>query len=285
VSHTVLSVLRAAEGWFGQHWVDAPKRSAELLLGKVLGLDRLQLYLQHDRPLSDEERAAMRTLTQRRGKGEPVAHLLGSWSFRGLELEVSSAVLIPRPETEELVDLVLAATPSGARVVDLGTGSGAIAIAIAKERPDVSVVAVDLSKNAIEVATRNVARHGVTDRVQLRQGSWWGPCSEDAPFDVLVSNPPYVDPAQPQFLADDVRQFEPPLALFSENGDPGSCYRAICAEVGLRVVPGGFVAMETGAGASDAALAELQNCASLCDVAMRKDLAGIDRFVVARRRS
>jgi release factor glutamine methyltransferase len=284
VSHTVLSVLRAAEGWFGQHGVDAPKRSAELLLGKVLGLDRLQLYLQHDRPLSDEERAAMRVLTQRRGKGEPVAHLLGSWSFRGLELEVSSAVLIPRPETEELVDLVLAAMPSGARVVDLGTGSGAIAIAIAKERPDVSVVAVDLSKNAIEVATRNVARHGVADRVQLRQGSWWGPCTADAPFDVLVSNPPYVDPAQPQFLAEDVRQFEPPLALFSENGDPGSCYRAICAEVGPRVVPGGFVAMETGAGASDAAFAELQNCESLCDVAMRKDLAGIDRFVVARRR-
>ena len=283
MSHTVLSVLRAAEGWFDQHGVDAPKRSAELLLGKVLGLDRLQLYLQHDRPLSEEERASMRAFTQRRGKGEPVAHLLGSWSFRGFELEVSSAVLIPRPETEELVDLVLASTPAGARVVDLGTGSGAIAIAIAKERPDVSVVAVDLSKNAIEVATRNVARHGLAERVHLRQGSWWGPCSADAPFDVLVSNPPYVDPAQPQFLAEDVRQFEPPLALFSENGDPGSCYRAICTEVGRRVLAGGLVAMETGAGASDAAFRELQNCASLCDVELRKDLAGIDRFVVARR--
>ena len=283
MNHTVLSVLRAAEGWFGQHEIEAPRRSAELLLGKVLGLDRLQLYMQHDRPLTDEERAAMRALTLRRGKREPVAHLIGSWSFRGLELEVSPAVLIPRPETEELVDLVLANAPQGARVVDLGTGSGAIAIAIAVERPDVTVVAVDVSKNALDVAGRNVARHGVGDRVALRHGSWWEGCRGEAAFDVLVSNPPYVDPDLPALLADDVREFEPPLALFSQAGDPASCYRAIVEGIAEHVKPGGFVAMETGVGASDASLAALQSCSALESAALRKDLAGHDRFVVARR--
>ncbi len=283
MNHTVLSVLRAAEGWFGQHAIEAPRRSAELLLGKVLGLDRLQLYMQHDRPLTDEERDAMRALTLRRGKREPVAHLLGSWSFRGLELEVSPAVLIPRPETEELVDLVLANAQPGARIVDLGTGSGAIAIALAVARPDVVVHAVDLSKNALEIAARNVQRHGIADRVSLRHGSWWEGCRGEAPFDVLVSNPPYVDPGRPDLLAEDVREFEPPLALFTEAGDPASCYRSIVDGIEANVKPGGFVAMETGVGASDAALAAMQTSPALERAELRKDLAGLDRFVVARR--
>ncbi|MBL8751985.1 MAG: HemK family protein methyltransferase, partial [Planctomycetes bacterium] len=150
--HTVLSVLRGAEEWLHKRGVDAPKRSAELLLGKVLGLDRLQLYLAHDRPLDPDERAAMRALVQRRGEHEPVAYLLGNWSFRGLELDVSSAVLVPRPETEELVDLALAKAPAGARVADFGTGSGAIAVALAAARPDLRVFALDASKNALAVA-------------------------------------------------------------------------------------------------------------------------------------
>lgn len=283
MDHTVLSVLRAAEGWFGQHEVEAPRRSAELLLGKVLGLDRLQLYLQHDRPLSEAERAAMRALTMRRGKHEPVAHLLGEWSFRGLDLEVSNAVLIPRPETEDLVEIALQSMPEGGRVVDLGSGSGAIAIAIAAVRPDVTVVAVDVSKNALAIAKRNVERHGLVDRIALRHGSWWEGCAGEGPFDVLVSNPPYVDPAQPGLLAPDVREFEPPLALFSPPGDPAACYRAIASGIPAHVKAGGLVAMETGVGAADAALAALHACDALRDVELRKDPAGLDRYLVARR--
>src|SRR5690349_22848032 len=120
--HTVMSVLRAAEGWFQGRGVEAPRRSAELLLGKVLGKDRLQLYLLHDRPLDQGELAAMRGLTARRGRGEPVAYLLGEWSFRGLDLAVGPDVLVPRPETEELVELALPLLPNGGRVVDFGTG-------------------------------------------------------------------------------------------------------------------------------------------------------------------
>lgn len=280
--HTVLSVLRGAETWLERRGVDAPKRSAELLLGKVLGLSRLQLYLAHDRPLDPKERDTMRALLVRRGDGEPVAHLLGSWSFRGLELTVSPAVLIPRPETEELVDLVLARAPHGGRVVDLGTGTGAIAIAVAAARPDLQVLAVDVSQEALQVAAANVARHGVGARVTLLHGSWWAPVPADTTFDVVVSNPPYIDPRATDGLADDVRRFEPALALFSAAGDVLSCYRAIGEGLALHLRPGGFAVFETGVGAAEPGLAWLRSLSALQDAQLLPDLAGLPRFLVAQ---
>ncbi len=280
--HTVLSVLRGAETWLERRGVDAPKRSAELLLGKVLGLSRLQLYLAHDRPLDPKERDAMRALLVRRGDGEPVAHLLGSWSFRGLELAVSPAVLIPRPETEELVDLVLARALQGGRVVDLGTGSGAIAIAVALARPDLQVLAIDQSQDALLVAAANVARHGVGERVTLLHGSWWAPVPADATFDVVVSNPPYIDPNATEGLADDVRRFEPAMALFSAPGDVLSCYRAIGAGLARHLRPGGFVVCETGVGAAEPGLAWLAALPTVRDAQLLPDFAGLPRFLVAQ---
>ncbi len=282
-THTVMSVLRAAEGWLEAHRVDAPRRSAELLLGKVLGMDRLQLYLQHDRPLDDSERTAMRELVARRGRHEPVAHLLGEWSFRGHALEVGPAVLVPRPETEELVDLALELLGDGTRAVDLGTGSGALAIALAAARPRLQVVATDVSQNALAVAARNVARHGLQERVKLRRGSWWEACGGEEPFDLVVANPPYVDPAQPGLLADDVREFEPPLALFSDRGDAASCYRPIAAGLEQWLRPGGGVVLETGVGAAEPSLQALRAAPVLGSVELRHDLAGLPRFLVARR--
>ena len=281
-AHTVLSVLRGSEAWLGRRGVDAPRRSAELLLGKVLGLDRLQLYLAHDRPLDPGERAAMRALVARRGQREPVAHLLGEWSFRGHALEVSPAVLIPRPETEQLVELALERAPRGGRVVDLGTGSGAIAIALALARPDLQLVATDVSRNALAVAQRNAARHGVAPRIVFHGGSWWAACAGEPAFDRVVSNPPYVDPARPELLDDEVREFEPPLALFSERGDPASCYRALLDGLGERLAPGGHLVLETGHDAAPAALALLRAEPRLGDVELRPDLAGLDRFLLAR---
>lgn len=283
MTHTVLSVLRAAEGWLAQHQVEAPRRSAELLLARVLSLPRLQLYLQHDRPMTEPERASMRALVARRGKHEPVAHLLGEWSFRGHDLFVTKDVLVPRPETEELVDLALSRAPIGARVLDLGTGSGAIAIALAKERPDLSVVAVDVSEAALLVAARNVERHGLSARVQLRLGSWWEPVRQDGLFDLLVSNPPYVDPAREDLLAADVARYEPAGALFSERGDPGSCYRRIGAGIAAGLRPGASLVLETGVGASEASLREIANAPAIEGAALLRDLSGHERFVVARR--
>ena len=276
-------MLRAAEGWFAERQIDGPRRSAELLLGAVLGLDRLQLYLHHERPLDARERAAMRELTARRGRGEPAAHLLGSWSFRGHELEVSPAVLIPRPETEQLVTLAIERAPADGRVVDLGTGSGAIAIALAIERPDLRIVATDSSRDALAVAERNVARHRVADRVRLRRGSWWAACAGEAPFDLVVSNPPYVDPAQPELLDREVRDHEPALALFSQDGDPVSCYRAIIAGLQQWMPGGGQLLLETGVGAAEPALRLLQARAGLTQCELHSDLAGHPRYLLATR--
>ncbi|MBL8729226.1 MAG: peptide chain release factor N(5)-glutamine methyltransferase [Planctomycetes bacterium] len=281
--HTVLSVLRGAEAWLQRRSVEAPRRSAELLLGKVLGLGRLDLYLAHDRPLDDAERAAMRALVARRGNGEPVAYLLGSWGFRGLELEVAPAVLIPRPETELLVDHALCHAPQGGRVLDLGTGSGAIAIAIACERPDLRIVATDQSRNALAVAAGNVARHGVGERVELRAGDWWQAVATSSTFDVVVSNPPYIDPQAPHGIAADVAAHEPPLALYSAAGDVVSCYRAIAAGLAQHLVAGGWFVAETGVGASSPALALLRQQPFLTDAQLLPDPAGIDRFLLARR--
>lgn len=282
--HTVLSVLRGAEEWLQRRGVEAPKRSAELLLGKVLGLGRLQLYLAHDRPLDEPERAAMRGLLVRRGHGEPVAYLLGSWSFRGHELAVSPAVLIPRPETEELVSLALERTPQGARVIDLGTGSGAIAIALALERPDLRVSAVELSKNALALAQANAARHGVADRIVFYLGSWWEPVPAGECFDLVVSNPPYIDPSAPAGLAADVKAHEPPLALFSTVGDAASCYRAIVQPIAARLVAGGWLMVETGGGATALTRAVFEQNDALESVVVRQDFAGLERYVEAQRR-
>lgn len=281
--HTVLSVLRGAENWMAQRGVEAPRRSAELLLGKVLGASRLQLYLDHDRPLDAAERAAMRDLVRRRAAGEPVAYLLGSWSFRGLELKVGPEVLIPRPETEQLVDLALERAPKGAAVLDLGTGSGAIAVAIASARADVRVLAVDVSQNALAVAAANVARHGLADRVALACGSWWRAVPPGAAFDLVVSNPPYIDPAAPAGLAADVRASEPPLALFTPPGDVVACYREIVAGLAAGLRPGAWFVAETGVGASGPALALLRAQPFLVGVELCCDFEGIDRFLMAAR--
>ncbi len=283
--HTVMSVLRASEGWLDKRGVDAPKRSAELLLGKVLGVDRLQLYLEHDRPLDEAERAAMRGLLVRRGEGEPVAHLLGSWAFRGLELEVGPAVLIPRPETEELVDVALERLDGReeASVIDLGTGSGAIALAIASERPGWRVCATDTSQNALAVARTNAAGNQLAERVELLHGSWWEAVEPTRTFDLVVSNPPYIDPRRPDGLAEDVQRFEPPLALFSAPGDPASCYREIAAGLERHLEPGGWFVAETGLGAADAARDVLASCAFLQQVSLEDDTCGRPRFLLAQR--
>lgn len=280
--HTVLSVLRGAASWLEQRRVDAPQRSAELLLGKVLGMSRLELYLAHDRPLAEPERAVMRDLLRRRGAGEPVAYLLGTWSFRGLELAVSPAVLVPRPETEELVSLALEHCAAGSRVVDLGTGSGAIALALAHERPDLVVTATDVSDNALQIARQNAARHGLAERVAFFRGSWWSALPAAAAFDVVVSNPPYVEPTS-AVLEPGVRAFEPPLALFAKASDPASCYREIAAGLAGHLAAGGTFVAETGAEAAEPALQLLRSTPGLVDAVLLPDSAGLPRFLLARR--
>lgn len=283
MTSTVLEILQATESYFEQRGVDAPRLSAELIVGRVLGLGRLKLYLAHDRPVDEPEKARLRPLVARRGAHEPVQYVLGDTDFRGHVLEVTPAVLIPRPETEGLVELALGVElPDGARVVDLGTGSGAIAVAIAVERPTWTVTAVDASEDALEVARRNVERCGVAERVQLVHGSWWEPLAAAAPFDLLISNPPYVDPARPELVAEDVQRYEPSEALFTPAGEPAAPYVTIAAGVGARMRSGATLLFETGVGAAEPSRDALRRSDDIVEVELLPDLAGIDRYLRAR---
>lgn len=281
---TVVGILDAATRWLTARKVDSPRRSVELLMGRVLGLDRLRLYLAHDRPLSTAERDQLRDLVRRRGDHEPLAYLLGDWEFYGHVLEVSPAVLIPRAETEGLVDRALACIDAGAdRVVDLGTGSGAIAIAVARARPTVRVVAVDVSADALAIASRNVERHRLTDRIELRRGSWWEPFVAGETFDLVVSNPPYCDPAHDEDVAADVQRFEPALALWSPRGQPQAHYRTIAAGAREHLQPGGWLLFETGLWAAESSRDALLELGEFDGVELEPDLEGRPRYLKARR--
>ncbi len=276
-------MLQAAEGWLSGRGAEAPRRSAELLLARVLNMNRLQLYLAHDRPMTADERSQLRGLVARRGELEPLAYILGDWDFLDLTLEVGPAVMIPRPETEGLVELALERVPEQARCVDLGTGSGAIALAMTRAREDLRFWAVDISAEALELARRNAVACGLEERVQFVEGSFWKPLADQVPFDFVISNPPYVDPQLPELLAEEVRRYEPAQALFTVPGDPASCYREILSGVESGLRPGGWLVLETGEAAAEPALELLAGCHFLTGAELRDDLQKTPRYLLAER--
>lgn len=275
-------MLAAAEGYLCDRSIEAPRLCVEWMLARVLSLSRLQVYLAHDRPLAESEKQRLREMVARRGAGEPLAYILGDQEFCGHVLKVTRDVLIPRPETEHLVELVIDSVPDGARGVDLGTGSGAIAVAVSCARKDVSMIATDVSEAALEVARHNANTLGVAGRVEFRVGSWWEPLAGVEPFDFLVSNPPYVDPSRPELLAKDVAEFEPGVALFTEPGRPGGAYAALVAGMRDGLRPGARIFLETGVGADAAAVSELRRADFLAEVTLLDDEAGLPRYVLAQ---
>ena len=209
---TLGEVLRAATEYLERKGVDSPRLDAELLLARALGLTRIELYTQHDRPLSEDERAAARTLVERRGNREPLAYVLGEWGFRQLTLRTDARALVPRPETEIVVECALARLEGveAPRVLDVGTGSGAIALAIASERPDAQVTATDSSTDALALARENMEQLGL--EVELVETNLLDGIA--GPFDLVVSNPPYVLPEE--ILAPELA-YEPRVALIDEG--------------------------------------------------------------------
>ncbi|HYY32305.1 MAG TPA: peptide chain release factor N(5)-glutamine methyltransferase [Gaiellaceae bacterium] len=255
--------------------VPSPRVDAEFLVGHVLGLSRSELYAT-DRELTEIELTRLRELVERRRAREPLAYVLGEWGFRRLTLEVDRRVLIPRPETEVLVERCLERVRGLAepRILDVGAGSGAIALAIADEHPGARILAVERSVNALAVARRNLRRAGVDGRVELRRADLLAEIA--GPFDLVVSNPPYVSPEEYESLQPEIRLYEPREALV------GVGVGAEIAREARRVLErGGWLALECGDGQAGDLAAELEGL-GYRDVRKTRDLAGRDRIVEGR---
>ena len=258
----------------------AARLDTELLLAHALGEPRSLLRSHPEDPVAPAAAARFRALLGRRAAGEPLAYLTGRREFWSLELAVTPAVLVPRPETELLVERALALAPAGAaRVADLGTGSGAIALALARERPRWHIVATDVSPAALEVARANGAALGVAS-VEFLAGSWLEPLGGTR-FDLLISNPPYVGAGDPA-LADPALAFEPPLALTPPGGDALESLRLLARGAAAHLAPGGWLLLEHGAGQGPEVRALLVG-AGFAHVRSHRDLAGHERMTEGQR--
>ncbi|HEY6460753.1 MAG TPA: peptide chain release factor N(5)-glutamine methyltransferase [Polyangiaceae bacterium] len=246
---TIESMLAWAVDDFRARGIESPRLDAELLLSKALGATRIQLIVDAKRPLASDELARMRELVKRRRNREPVAYILGEREFYGRTFRVDARVLVPRPDTETLVDVALARTRRVAlsmRALDLCTGSGCVGVTLARERPTSRVFATDVSVDALAVARHNALRLGAYN-VAFRQGDLYAPLEPDRRFDVVVSNPPYIAAGELPSLMPEVRDHEPRLAL--EGGPDGlAILRRVIAGAGAHLVPGGVLAVEVGAG-------------------------------------
>ncbi len=262
-----------------------PRRSAEWLLSAATGLSRVELYALYDRPLSPEERAAFRASIERRAAGEPLQYVTGEMPFRHLVLRVERGVFIPRPETEVLVDVAVESIKplDEPLVVDLCTGSGAVAVSVAYEVTSACVVASDVSGPAVEAARRNALYAGVGDRVQVLQGSLFEPVSREllGTVDAVVSNPPYIPTEAVRALSEEILAFEPMAAL--DGGVDGlDVARMIATEAYEWLKSGGMLAMEVDETRAQAMAAEM--AADYECIEVRKDLTGRDRIVVGKKR-
>lgn len=286
-TYTAGEILQLGSDHLHKSGVDNPRLDMSLILAHVLGTDRLGLYTDLDRPLSAAELADARKMLARRARHEPIAYLFGRKEFFELDLEVNRATLIPRPETEHLVERAaewLTATEAERPeplLADIGTGSGAIAIAGAVHCPRSRWIATDISPEALATARRNAERHGVGGRIEFRHGSLLEPIAE--PLDAILSNPPYVPETDRPTLQPDVVDWEPSGALFS-GPDGLDCIRRLVADAPAHLKPGGLLAMECGLGQTDAILALLAATGAFETCRAHADLAGIPRIVEALRK-
>ncbi len=283
---TVFKLVAWTETYFKKHGVDSPRLTAEILLGFCLGIRRLDLYLQHDRPLEKQELARFKTLICRRRNHEPVAYITGEKGFFESRFQVGPGVLIPRPDTEALVtttlDLLVKKTEKNNTILDLGTGSGAIVVSLAKAAPQNRFFAGDISAAALDTARENACREK-TANIFFFQGSWFDPLTTVPFFDIIVSNPPYIPTTSITGLAPEIKKYEPVSAL--DGGPDGlGCIRNILASACDYLVPGGDLLVEIGYDQNSDVMAFGKTCAGYDTIACIKDMAGHDRVVHLKKK-
>jgi len=279
VEWTIREILNWTRGYFKEAGIPQPRLEAEILLAHTLNVDRLHLYLSPDKPLSPDERTRYRTVIKARRTGIPLQHLIGEVNFFGLRFKVSRDVLIPRPETEELLERTLKLAPRDReiRCLDLGTGAGVLAVSLARYLPRAEVTAVDISPEAIELAEKNAQLNGVEGKISFIEGDWFARI--DGEYDLIVSNPPYVPSAELERLAKEVRDHEPRRAL--DGGADG--LREITAIVtGARdhLRSGGSLLLEIADGQGSEVERMMKGLGF--DPRIEPDLSGKERFAVAR---
>jgi release factor glutamine methyltransferase len=284
-----METVRSALGWavqeLSRHRIDSPRMTAELLLGHIQGWNRERVLTHPETPLSTEAGEHFASVVRRRAGGEPLQYILGCQEFYGLQFQVTPAVLIPRPETEILVENAVAAAESlGAeqlRFADVGTGSGCIAVSFARHVACAAGWATDISFDALALARENAARNGVAKRIEFVRTDFLEGFAPRPVFNMVLSNPPYVAAGDASVLSAEVREHEPAVALFSENSGLDS-YRRLIPQAARRLVPGGSLILEVGAGMSDR-VALLLREGEFAVEKIAQDLQGIPRCILARR--
>ncbi len=273
----LLEVLRGAESYLAGRGVENPRLNAEHLLAHALGLKRMELYLQFDRPLGESERAPLRDMVKRRGTREPLQHILGTVEFHGRVFSSDKRALIPRPETEQLVEIALelAHSKNSPAILDIGTGSGVIALTLALEIPAATVHAADLSPEALALAGENAARHNITDRIRFSQADLIP--SDTAPLDLIVANLPYIPTNEIPTLSEEVRH--DPISALDGGNDGLDLIRRLIEDAPAHLAPGGVILLEIGKGQADTVTALMME-RKFRDISVRPDYQNIPRFAV-----
>ena len=275
---TLLEVLQSTTAYFKKHGIENPRLNAEHLLAHALGRTRMELYLEFERNLGEAELAPLRELVQRRGEGEPLDHLLGTVEFCGHTFLCDKRALVPRPETEQLVEIVESEIGNRqSKILDVGTGSGVIALTLAKKFPEAQIFAVDVSEDALALARENAARLGLSGRVQFRKSDLLE--NLDERFDLIVANLPYIATQDRHTLSREVLH-DPEVALFAGvHGD--ELVRELIEQAAPRLRPGGMLALEIGLDQSEALLSALAE-KKYRDIDSKNDYSGVIRFLFAR---
>jgi release factor glutamine methyltransferase len=277
---TVLEVLESTTAYFKKRKIDSPRLNAEHLLAQVLGCKRIELYLEFERDLGEAELALLRERVRRRGRGEPLQHLLGTVEFCGRTFLCDKRALVPRPETEQLVELLISKFQflhSNFRVLDVGTGSGVIVLTLAKEFSEAEIFAVDISEDALALARENAERLGLNQRVRFKKSNLLRDI--EGTFDLIVANLPYIAARDRRILSREVLH-DPEGALFSgKRGD--ELVRELIGQAPARLRPGGMLALEVGLGQGEALFSTLAG-KNYRDICLKNDYSGRPRFLFAR---